>query len=132
MKKRRKTTTGVSRIARLAFLLICLIAAAPGQRDKKAVPQAVIAGTIFREPGFAVAGAEAVLTADRPPAGVKKFKPLKTSTAARGEFFFYLPAAEAVYRVKASAPGLQPQEREVQIHGEERVDVYFNLKPLPQ
>lgn len=125
--------TGVSRINLLAILILCLAAAtAFGQKDRKAAPQAVIAGTIFREPGFAVAGAEAVLSAGHPPTGVKRFKPMKTTTSARGEFFFYVPAVEARYRVKASAPGLEPQEREVRIHGEERVDVYFNLKPLPQ
>lgn len=114
----------------LLFGLACLPALA--QKNRQPSPQAVIAGTIFREPGFAVAGAEAVLTVETPPAGVKRFRPMKTTTSARGEFFFYLPAASAKYRVKASARGLEPQEREVEIHGEERVELYFNLKPLAQ
>jgi hypothetical protein len=131
-KKTRKTT-GVNR----GILLVCLALGlvwlpAPGQKSRQPSPQAVIAGTIFREPGFAVAGAEAVLTADTPPAGQKRFRPIRTTTSARGEFFFYLPAAAAKYRVKASARGLEPQEREFEIHGEERVDLYFNLKPLAQ
>lgn len=105
---------------------------APAQKSVQPSPRAVIAGTVFREPGFAVAGAEVVLTAETPPAGQKRFRPMKTTTPARGEFFFQVPAVAAKYRLKASARGLEAQEREVEIHGEERADVYFNLKPLAQ
>ena len=126
--------TGASRFGFLILLLTAgLASGAWAQKPgKAAAPQAVIAGTVFREPGFAVAGAEAELTVVTPPAGQKRVKGQRARTTARGEFFFYLPAAEAVYRVRASAPGLEPQEREVRIQGEERADVYFNLKPLPQ
>lgn len=131
--KKTRTRTGVKRVILFACLAVGLIwLPAPAQKSRQPSPQALIAGTVFREPGFAVAGAEAVLTAESPPAGQKRFRPMKTTTSARGEFFFYLPAAAAKYRVKASARGLEPLEREVEIHGEERVDLYFNLKPLAQ
>jgi hypothetical protein len=137
-KKRTRTTTGVSRRALLSVLAVIAFLLAPEsafpQRPKKEPPpQAVVAGTIFREPGFAVAGAEAVLTFQTTPAGAKKRpKPMKTRTSARGEFAFTVPAGEALYTVRASAPGLEPQEKEVRIYGEERTEVYFNLKPLAQ
>lgn len=139
-KRKRKTTktTGASRLALLSVLAAFSLLLAPDsafpQRPKKEpAPQAVVAGTIFREPGFAVAGAEAVLTFQSTPAGAKKRpKPMKTRTSTRGEFAFTVPAGEALYTVRASAPGLEPQEKEVRIYGEERADVYFNLKPLAQ
>lgn len=94
------------------------------------MPRAVIAGTVFRDPGFAAAGALALLTALEPPAGEKRFRPQKVHTTARGEFFFYVPATPARYRVTASYSGHEAQEQAVEIHGEERVDLTFNLKPL--
>jgi hypothetical protein len=130
--KRKKTTTGVSRRVVLALFLAPL--AALGQRQKKAPPPyAVIAGTIFRDPGFAVPGAEATLTFHAPPPGSKKIpKPLKARANGRGEFFFHVPAGEAEYTVRGAAPGLAEEEKVVRIHGEERAEVYFNLKPLAQ
>jgi hypothetical protein len=93
----------------------------------------VIAGTIFRDPGFAVPGAEATLTFHAPPPGSKKIpKPVKARANGRGEFFFHVPAGEAEYTVRGAAPGLAAAEKTVRIHGEERAEVYFNLKPLAQ
>jgi hypothetical protein len=130
--KRKKTTTGVSRRGALALLLSPL--AALGQRQKRVPPpHAVIAGTIFRDPGFAVPGAEATLTFHSPPPGSKKTpKPLKARANGRGEFFFHVPAGEAEYTVRGSAPGLAAEEKKVRVYGEERAEVYFNLKPLAQ
>lgn len=131
--KKTRTTTGAKQGILIACLALGLIwLPAPAQKRRQPSPQAVIAGTIFREPGFAVAGAEALLTAESPPAAQKRFRPMRATASARGELFFYVPAGPAKYRVRASARGLEPQEREVEIHGEERVDLYFNLKPLAQ
>lgn len=130
--KRKKTTTGVSRRGVLALFLTPL--AAFGQRQKGVPPpHAVIAGTIFRDPGFAVPGAEATLTFHAPPPGSKKTpKPLKVRANGRGEFFFHVSAGEAEYTVRGSAPGLAAEEKKVRVYGEERVEVYFNLKSLAQ
>ena len=110
-----------------------MLAVGAQRRKKEEAPHAVVAGTIFRDPGFAVAGAEATLTFLAPPAGSKKVpKPLKTRTTGRGEFFFHVPAGEAEYVVRASGPGLEAEEKRVKVYGEERVEVYFNLKALAQ
>lgn len=130
--KRKKTTTGVSRRGLLALVLTPLGAFGESQK-KTPPPHAVIAGTIFRDPGFAVPGAEATLTFHAPPPGSKKIpKPVKARANGRGEFFFHVPAGEAEYTVRGAAPGLAAAEKTVRIHGEERAEVYFNLKPLAQ
>jgi hypothetical protein len=59
----------------------------------------------------------------------KKPKSRKTITDARGEFAFSVPPVEQKYRVKATAKGLQPDEKETASTPGARVDVYFTLKP---
>lgn len=89
---------------------------------------AVIAGTVFRDPGFAIAGAEVELVEVRTDG--KKPKTRKAVTDGRGEFAFAVPPQEMKYKVKASARGLQPEEKESESIPGARVDVFFTLKPL--
>ncbi len=89
---------------------------------------ALISGSVFREPGFSVRGAEVVLL---PGAEGKKLKVkrMQTVTDGRGEFVFRVPAAPAGYTVKVKAADLTPQEKPVSVTGDERVDVTFLLSP---
>ena len=96
----------------------------PVQEKKLA---AVIAGTVFRDPGFALRGVEIELIEIR--ADGKKTKPRKTVTDSRGEFVFAVPPVELKYKVKASAKGLQSEEKEASSTPGARVDVFFTLKP---
>jgi hypothetical protein len=89
-----------------------------------------VAGTVFREPGFAVPRAEVVLSCLECPGMKKPPKRLRATADARGEFYIHVPAGKARYSVTASAPGLESATREVGIDFSERVDVYFQLKPL--
>jgi hypothetical protein len=95
--------------------------------------QAVIAGTVFRDPGFALPRAEVLVTPSETPAGPKKkkVKPRKAVTDGRGEFAVYVPAEKGSYVVSVKAEGLEPQRKPVEISGApgERVDVYLTLKP---
>lgn len=136
-KKRKKTKTG-ARLA-LTFLLalpvwlagalsVPLLSAFPASASD-AKRTAVVAGTVFRDPGFAFPRVEITLTPVTLPAGVKKLKPLRLFSDARGEFAFYPPAGQARYRVSATAPGFSPEEKTVEIQADERVDVYLTLKP---
>jgi hypothetical protein len=94
---------------------------------------AVIAGTVFRDPGFALPGAELTLTVTTPPAGAKAPKKKKIRSDARGEFAFAVPPAAAEYVVEASAPGFQSERKPAVLHGgPERLDLYFTLKPQPR
>lgn len=129
-RKKRKTTTIGNNPHRRAFLALLLPAAGLAASDKKEKEKklvAVIAGTVFREPGFAVAGAEVELIDVRGDG--KKPKSRKTVTDGRGEFAFSVPPEEQKYKVKASAKGLQPEEKETTSTPGARMDVYFTLKP---
>jgi hypothetical protein len=128
--KRTKTTKKIGiNPARRAILSLLLPAALAGADKKKQEKKlaAVIAGTVFRDPGFAVAGAEIELVEIRVDG--KKPKPRKTVTDARGEFAFSVPPVEQKYKVKASVKGLQPEDKETASTPGARVDVFFTLKP---
>lgn len=91
-------------------------------------PYAVVAGTVFREPGFALPRAEVLLSVVEAPAVKKKPKEQRTQSDARGEFSFRVPAGAARYRISVSSPGFQAQQKEIAVNSDERVDVYFELK----
>ncbi len=113
--------------------MACLAAFAAGSICALGAGQAVIAGTVFRDPGFALPRAEVTVTpSDSPDAPKsKKGKPRKAVTDGRGEFAVYVPAEKAAYVVSVKAEGLEPQQKTVQLSGGpgERVDVYLTLKP---
>jgi hypothetical protein len=131
MRTRKKRKSG-SRLAGLLLLLAVpsagLWAAAGG--DRKATPFALIAGSVFRETGFSLAGAEVILEAApdlKPPF---KFKRIKAVADARGEFSVRVPAAPMRYTVSVKAVGYRPERKEVSIQGEERMDLIFRLEPV--
>ena len=92
--------------------------------DKKA--DSVIAGSVFRDPGYALPDATVTLVVRDDP---KHKKIAQQETTFRGEFVFHVPAAPAVYVVKASAKGFRPQEKEASVTGSDRVDLTFTLEP---
>ena len=98
---------------------------------KKAEPEsyAIVAGTVFREPGFALPNAIVTLTPDpstqTPPVKIKK---IQAVTSPRGEFIFRVPPTTMRYTVKASAKGYHEEEKTVEIQGETRVDVTLSLR----
>lgn len=126
-----KRKTGASRLLSV-LVLAASLGCAPGPLRGAAAadkPQAVIAVTVFRDPGFAFPRVELTLTALTLPPGVKKLKPMKTVSDVRGEYWFRVPAGAARYRIEASAPGFAAEQREVEIAASERIDVYLTLKP---
>lgn len=131
-KRRRKKLRKIGN--KLAILLAAIVALsyAPGlpAADKKKLPaavNAVVAGTVFREPGFALFGAEVTLA---PEKAQQKMTKLKAASDSRGEFAFHVPAEEARYTVSVKAKGFEPLEKIVAVSGEVRVDVFFQLKPV--
>jgi Carboxypeptidase regulatory-like domain len=96
-----------------------------GAKKKPEEAHAVVAGTVFRDPGFALPGAKVVLTRKDEP----KARKLQTATNFRGEFAFEVPPEAASYVVTASHKGFQSSEKEVMIGGDERVDVTLSLAP---
>jgi hypothetical protein len=135
MKKRKKKK--LKRISRgpclrffaLLFLAFAVIPVCGEKPKKTAASYAVIAGTIFRDPGFSLPGAEIALLPEKAPL---KVKPMKAVSDARGEYAFHVPPSEARYTVSVKAKGFEPQQKAAIVNGEVRVDVFFQLKPLAQ
>jgi hypothetical protein len=121
-----------SRIAALIIALIVAMAAGGVLVAQNAV-HALVAGTVFRENGFSLAGATVTLiaknTGNDTGKDAAKRKPLKSISDARGEFAFHVSPAPGTYVVKATMKGFQPVEKEASVGGEERVDVTLILTP---
>ena len=121
-KNKKKRTNGSD----ILLVLLCLaLPAAGGHKKNQAEPYAVIAGTVFRDPGFALPGAEVTLTPDS--SSDVKIKKMKAISNTRGEFGFHVPAISMRYTLKASAKGFHPEEKPVAIQSDERIDVTFSL-----
>jgi hypothetical protein len=98
-------------------LAVILLAAALGSAQKpKDQSYSIVAGTVFRENGFALGGANVALRL-KDPGSLRKFKPITTVSDGRGEFAFRVAGANVVYVVRASLKGFQPAEKEAAIGG---------------
>lgn len=139
-KRRKKKTTmriGSARFLPLLLLLWLILTAAasslPGWAGESG-PQAVLGGSVFRDAGFALRGAEATATlvVESDTAGPrkkdKKPKLWKAITDARGEFLLRLPAGPARYNVVVRAAGYKLQEKQVTFAADERQDQNFLLE----
>jgi len=129
-KRTRKTGRLLSAACLTAFLAIALAGA-----EKKPPPaEAVLAGTVFRDNGFALRGAEVHVTAAPDPAAQPKRKKSRNVewrafSDARGEFFLRLPAGPASYNVVVRAQGFEPQQKVVTFAASERLDFHFLMSP---
>jgi hypothetical protein len=102
---------------------VLLLAAAAAGAPPKDGAYAVIAGTVFRENGFSLAGA-AVTLSSKDEAKIIKMQSVSDS---RGEFAFRVAAKPGAYIIKASLKGFQPAEKQVSVVGAERVEVTLAL-----
>jgi hypothetical protein len=75
-----------------------------------------------------VPGAELQLSATPSGQSAPKSKKIKAATDARGEFVFRVPPGPMQYTVSVSVKGLKPQQKAVEVQGDERVDVTFMLE----
>jgi hypothetical protein len=123
MKKRRRS---INTFLRLAALGACAVLLAAGDKKKSSEPDTVIAGTVFRDPGYALPEATVILVRRDDP---KHKKLAEMSTNLRGEFVIHVPATPDVYVVKASAKGFRAEEKEATVTGLDRVDMTFTLEP---
>lgn len=127
---KRKKRSGTKFAAAVALLAAILPPAASAEKKKLApAAYALVSGTVFQESGYALPEAEVVLTPEPQPDSPRvKVKKLETVSDARGEFVFRVPAAAMRYTVSVTAKGYQPQQKPVNVQGEERVDVTFQLQ----
>lgn len=116
-------------MSRSAILAAVLIASwtqsLPAQRTKQKGETAVIAGTVFRDPGFAQMGASVVLALKGNPA--KKLQ--ERISDARGEFSFRIPPGPQTYVVSATLKGFQTAREEIEIQGLEQINATLLLVP---
>jgi hypothetical protein len=125
MRKRRKRRTGIS-------LLLSMIAILPQAQagGKKTEPEsyALVSGTVFRDPGFALPNVTVTLTPNPPhEASPGKIRKLQTVSNSRGEFVFRVPPTTMRYTVRAVAKGYREEEKSVEVQGETRVEVTLSL-----
>lgn len=125
MKKRKKRTKrSISLVAAVAAVLIASPAVAKKKKPAAPpTPQAVIAGTVFREPGFALPGAKVTV---RPE---KKGEENQTVSSTRGEWAVRVAPVPMTYVVDVQASGYESQQKTVVIDGEEREELNFMLSP---
>jgi hypothetical protein len=117
------TRTGSSLVALLVLLAPVALAG-----KKRQAPEAVVAGTVFREDGFSLPGAQVELSLAPGSQAGHKSKKMKAVSDARGEFAFRVPTDDLEYSLTATAPGFRPQQKSVRVSGEVRVDVFFSLE----
>lgn len=111
----------------MALAGICAVLATAGGKKKKPEENgAVIAGSVFRSPGFALPEATVTLMRRDDP---KHKKLSQQITTERGEFAFQVRSDPMVYVVKAAAKGYRPQEKEASVTGPDGIDLTFNLEP---
>ena len=110
-----------SRLILLAIAASALLAFGGGKKSDSE-SYAVIAGTVFRDPGFALPEATVTLS-------LKTKKLQQAVTTPRGEFSFRVPPTAATYLVKASLKGFKPDEKEAVVAGEDHLDVTLTLVP---
>ncbi|MBI4903155.1 MAG: carboxypeptidase regulatory-like domain-containing protein [Acidobacteria bacterium] len=104
----------------------------PAKPSKSKPGPAIISGTVFRDPGLSFPGVE--VTLEPQPEGKASNKPgkkMRTISDSRGEFSFRVPGVPMRYTVSVQATGYQPEKSQVFINGEERQDVFYTLKPVP-
>jgi hypothetical protein len=114
----------------LLFLAAAMLPPGAPAADRKPAPHALVAGTVFRDPGFALPGAEVWIERLPLPAGSPvKLARWRAVSDARGEFAVRVPPEPASYRVTVSAKGFRGESRQVDVTGEQRFEVTFNLQP---
>lgn len=98
----------------------------PKDKDKKA--HALIAGTVFRDPGFAFPGVAVLLEPAPEGKTSPKVKKMDLVSDSRGEFAFRVPPVAMRYNLTFQAVGHATEKRTVTISGEERQDLYVTLQ----
>jgi hypothetical protein len=127
--KRKRTRTGSSLAWWLLALALLSLPAAAREKKKQPQPSATVAGTVFREPGFALPGAEVTVTPESDRVEDVKLKKEKVLTNTRGEWAVRVPPVPMKYQVDVKYSGYESQQKSVSIEGEHRREVNFVLAP---
>jgi hypothetical protein len=131
MKRTKATRTGSKVIAVAAAIVLSAPLGFSAKKEKRA-PEvfAIVAGTVYRPPGFALQGVSVVVAPEQAEAGSIKLKKSEAITDARGEFAVRVPPVPAKWRVDVNMKGYRPEQKSVSVDGEQRVDLSFVLEPV--
>jgi hypothetical protein len=99
------------------------------RKSEAAAPFALISGTVYRPPGFALPGAQVVVAPEQPEAGGAKLKKTEAVTNGRGEWAIRVPPVPAKWRVDVKSNGYRPEQRSVSVEGEQRLELSIILEP---
>lgn len=114
----------------LILVVLCfqLATSALGEeKSKKSPAQAIIAGGVYDEAGYALRGIRVKIWRE------KERKPKwEAISDARGEFAVRVPAGRATYLVSTHSKEHLNQEQQVEIYGHERVELVFRLPARPR
>ena len=88
-------------------------------------PYALVAGTVFRDPGFMQAGAKVVLALESQPN--KKLQ--EQTSSPQGEFAFRVKPVANRYIVTATLKGFEVARKTVEITGQEEIRATLMLVP---
>ncbi len=133
-RKTRKKRTSGNRFVRCLILVLLaassFAAGSPADKQKKAPPAtALITGTVFRESGLSLPGAELVLEPVPASGKSSKAKKMKAVADSRGEFALRVPAVAMEYKLLVSAAGYETWDKQVSVQSEDRIDLTVVLKP---
>jgi hypothetical protein len=118
-----------------SFLLLLAFSACvysgAAKKQKAQEPYGVVGGTVFQNSGYALPGASVTISADPQPGQTPvKLQYPRAISDSRGEFAFRVPVTAMRYTVKAGLKGFEPQQKSVDIEGEQRIDVTLILSPV--
>jgi hypothetical protein len=133
MKRRRRRKKRMRRIGNSGLLLALVLAGTlhADKKQKAEEPYAVVGGTVFRESGLSLPGAEVVIVPDPQPGQTSvKLRDSKAVSDSRGEFAFRVPVTAMRYTVRAKLKGFETQQKSVDIEGEQRSDVTLILRAV--
>ncbi len=132
MRKKKRTKRIGSSV--LPVLLLLATAAARGDKKQKELQTyAIVAGTVFRESGYALPGADVTIVPDPQPGQTAvKIRYPKAVSDNRGEFAFRVPVTAMRYTVTAQMKNYDPQRKTVDVEGEQRLDLSFILAAKPK
>jgi hypothetical protein len=88
----------------------------------------LIKGTVFTAQGRPVQGAKVVIMRSDVDAKLQKKSRKEILSDRNGEFAFRMEVGPAKFRLTAEVKGLQTAEKEIEVSGDERVDVSMVLK----
>jgi Carboxypeptidase regulatory-like domain len=125
-KRKRKKRIGTS----LLLLVATLVPVVAAAKKKPALePSAIISGSVFQESGYALPDATVTLVAESASgSATEKPQKMEADSDARGEFIFHVPTDHIRYNITVAAKGYQSLRKSVEVEGETRIEVTFQLE----